>query len=387
MKELFLLDPSITFLNHGSFGACPEPVFREYQRWQRELERQPVDFLARRATALMAEARATLAAYVGAAADELIYYPNPTHAINMVARSVALQSGDEILTTDHEYGAMDRTWHWLCRKVGARYVHRPIPLPVTTPTEFVEQFWAGVNARTKIIFISHLSSPTALIFPVQELCKRAREQGILTIIDGAHVPGHLPLNLHELGCDIYTGACHKWLSAPKGAAFLYAQHAVQSWLAPLVVSWGWGDAVIAPTLDRGETQFIRNHEWQGTRDLAAFLSVPSAIEFQRDHHWEEVRTRCHAFAAQTRQRINALTGLEPICPDAREWFNQMATIRIPPTDLGQLKTRLYTQFKIEVPLIDWNRQHFIRVSYQGYNTEEDMETLIAALEQLLPDGS
>ncbi|MBI3774592.1 MAG: aminotransferase class V-fold PLP-dependent enzyme [Gammaproteobacteria bacterium] len=387
LKEFFLLDPSVIFLNHGSFGACPKPVFLEYQRWQFELERQPVEFLARRATALMAEARAKLADYVGAAADELIYYPNPTHAINMVARSLALQPGDEILTSDQEYGAMDRTWHWLCKKVGAKYVHRSIPLPVTTSADFVEHFWRGVNERTKVIFISHLASPTALIFPVQALCKRAREQGILTIIDGAHVPGHLPLNLHELGCDIYTGACHKWLSASKGAAFLYERHAVQSWLEPLVVSWGWGDAVIAPTLARGETQFIRNHEWQGTRDLAAFLSVPSAIEFQKQQRWDDVRTRCHTFAAQTRQRINALTGLDSICPDSREWFNQMVTIRIPRTDLVQLKTRLYNEFKIEAPLIDLNNQHFIRVSYQGYNTEEDMNTLIAALEQILPDGS
>ncbi len=387
MSALSLLDPNITFLNHGSFGACPEPVFLEYQRWQRELERQPVEFLARRATALMADARAKLAAYVGADANELIYYPNPTHAINIVGRSIALNVGDEILTTDHEYGAMDRTWHWLCKKVGARYVHQPIALPVTTAEDFVEHFWAGVNTRTKIIFISHLTSPTALIFPVQALCKRAREHGILTIIDGAHVPGHLPLNLHALGCDIYTGACHKWLSAPKGAAFLYARHAVQSWLEPLVISWGWGDEVIAPTLERGATQFIRNHEWQGTRDLAAFLTVPTAIEFQQRHHWDQVRTRCHAFAAQTRTRINAITGLESICPDTPAWFNQMATIRIPPINLALLKTRLYDEFKIEVPVIDWSQQHFIRVSYQGYNTQEDLEKLLGALEKLLPKST
>jgi isopenicillin-N epimerase len=387
MKNLFLLDPTITFLNHGSFGACPEPVFREYQRWQRELERQPVEFLARRATALMAEARAKLAAYVGADADEVIYYPNPTHAINMVARSLALQPGDEVLTTDHEYGAVNRTWHALGKKVGAKYVYRAIPLPVTTAEEFVEHFWAGVNERTRVIAISHLTSPTALIFPVQEICKRARERGILTLIDGAHVPGHLPLNLHDLDCDFYTGACHKWLSAPKGTAFLYARHNVQRGLEPLVVSWGWGDDEIPPTMDRGETQFIRNHEWQGTRDITAFLTVPTAIEFQQQHHWEEVRSRCHALAAETRRRINAITGLESICPDSREWFGQMAAIRIPRMDLVQLKTRLYAEYKIEIPLIDWNHQHFIRVSYQGYNTEEDMETLIRALKQILPNAS
>ena len=384
MKALFLIDPSITYLNHGSFGACPASVFQEYQRWQRELERQPVEFLSRRATTLMADARAKLAAFVGANADELIYFPNPTHAINMVARSLSLQAGDEILTTDHEYGAMDRTWHFLCKKVGAQYVHQPVPLPLTTPAEFVEHFWAGVNARTKIIFVSQITSPTALIFPVQQICKLARERGILTIVDGAHVPGQLPLNLHELGCDIYTGACHKWLLSPKGAAFLYARPEVQRWLEPLVVSWGWGDDIIPPTLDRGTPAFVRNHEWQGTRDLAAFLSVPAAIEFQQLHHWDQVRARCHALASETRQRINALTGLESICPDSSEWFYQMVTVRIPPMNLPQLKTRLLNEFKIEVPVIDWSQQHFIRVSYQGYNTAADMEKLIDALQQILP---
>ena len=383
MKDMFLLDPSVTFLNHGSFGATPKPVFEDYQRWQRELERQPVEFLGRRATSLLAEARSKLAAYVGADADEIIYFPNPTHAINMVAKSVSLKAGDEILTTDHEYGAMDRTWHLLRKKVGAKYVHQPIPLPVTTQENFADQFWSGVNERTKIIFISHLTSPTALIFPVKEICKRAREAGILSIVDGAHVPGHIPLNLHELGCDIFTGACHKWMCAPKGSAFLYARRDVQSWLEPLVISWGWGDDVIAPSSDMGETQFISFHQWQGTRDLAAFLATPAAIEFQREHNWDEVRTRCHALAVETRRRVNQVTGLESISPESSEWFNQLVTIRVPPMDLAKLKTRLYDEFKIEVPVVLWNDQHFIRVSYQGYNDEGDMEKLVEAMRRVL----
>jgi isopenicillin-N epimerase len=387
MKELFLLDPAITFLNHGSFGACPEPVFREYQRLQLEMERRPVEFLSRRATALLAEARAVLAVYVGADADEIVYTPNPTYAVNIVARSLALKPGDEIFTTDHEYGAINRTWHMFAKKAGARMVYRPIPLPVTTHEEFVQRFWSGVNERTRVISLSHLTSPTALIFPVKEICRRARERGILTVIDGAHAPGQLPLNLHELGCDFYTGACHKWLSAPKGAAFLYARREQQDWLEPLVVSWGWGDKEIPPTLDRGATPFIRNHEWQGTRDITPFLAVPAAIEFQKRHHWDEVRTRCHALAAETRRRIDAITGLDSICPDTREWFGQMAAIRLPPVDLAKLKSRLYEEHRIEVPLIEWNRQQFIRVSFQGYNTEKDMETLVDAITRLLAAGN
>ncbi len=220
LKSLFLLDSDVVFLNHGSFGACPRPVFEAYQTWQRELERQPVEFLGRRAPALMAEARKSLADYVGARADEVVYFPNPTTAANMVARSLNLQPGDEVLATDHEYGAMDRTWRFLGRQGGWSYVRYEIPLPVSTHSDFVERFWAGVTERTRVIFLSHLTSATALIFPVKEVCRRARAAGILSILDGAHVPGHLPLNLAELGADLYLGACHKGLRAPKGSAFL-----------------------------------------------------------------------------------------------------------------------------------------------------------------------
>jgi isopenicillin-N epimerase len=378
LKALFLLDPDIVFLNHGSFGACPRPVFETYQAWQRELERQPVAFLGRQATALLANAREKLAAYIGAAADEVVYFPNPTTAMNMVARSLRLRPEDEILTTDHEYGAMDRTWRFICQQTGARYVRQPVPLPVSSVDACVETFWSSVNARTKVIFLSHLTSPTALTLPVQAICQRARAAGVLCIVDGAHAPGHIPLNLPAIGADIYTGACHKWLCAPKGAAFLYARHEVQHWLEPLVVSWGYDS-------DRPSgSPFIDYHEWQGTRDLAAFLTVPTAIEFQAQHDWHTVRQQCHRLACDTRQRLNALTGLEPICPDAPPWFTQMFTARLPAhIDLEALKRRLYDEWRVEVPLLVWNHQQFIRVSFQGYNTQSDADVLVAALSRLL----
>jgi isopenicillin-N epimerase len=384
LKEEFLLNPEIVFLNHGSFGACPRSVFEVYQRWQRELESQPVKFLARRAASLLLSARERLAAFLGAEADEVVYFTNPTTAINMVARSLAnfnrspLAPGDEILASDHEYGALERTWDFVCRYSGLRYVHQAIPLPLTTPKDFVEAFWQGVNKRTRVIFLSHITSPTALIFPVQEICRRARQAGILTIIDGAHAPGQIPVNLAELGADIYTGACHKWLMAPKGAAFLYARRDVQSWLDPLVVSWGYDS-------DRpGESQFIDYHEWQGTRDLSAFLTVPAAIAYQEEHHWEQVRAACHSLAITTRWRIEALTGLPSICPDSPDWYGQMFAVRLPAqTDLESLKGDLYARYRIEVPVICWNGQKFLRISFQGYNSPEDAGALVAALTELL----
>ncbi len=377
-RSQFLLDSEIVFLNHGSFGACPRPVFESYQRWQRQLERQPVEFLGRRAVALLAEARARLAAYLGVRADDLVYFPNPTTALNMVIRSLDLKPGDEVLSTDHEYGALDRTWRFMCGKRGARYLRQAIPLPLTSQADVVERVWAGVTERTRLIFISHVTSPTALTFPVAEICRRARQAGLLSIVDGAHAPGQIGgLNLSELGADVYAGACHKWLCAPKGTAFVYVRPELQERLEPLVVSWGWESD------EPGVSRFIDYHEWQGTRDLAAFLSVPDAITFQAQNDWETVRQRCRALAGETRQRLNGMTGLGPICPDSPEWFQQMFAARLPPVELDTLKRELYDRFRIEVPLIQWNGQPLIRVSFQAYNSAADAEALLAALAQLL----
>jgi isopenicillin-N epimerase len=391
LKDFFSLDPSIHFLNHGSFGACPKPVFEVYQDWQRQLERQPVEFLGRRSTELLAEARASLANYLGVAADEVVYFTNPTTAINMVARNLvnrpleknrgttngfSLEDGDEILATDHEYGAMDRAWNYACKLSGARYVRQRIALPVSDQESFVESFWDGVNERTRVIFISHISSTTALIFPVVEICRRARSAGILCIVDGAHAPGQLPLDLKAIGADIYAGACHKWLCAPKGAGFLYVRRELQDWLDPLIVSWGYESE------NPSDSQFIDYHEWQGTRDLAAFLSVPAAIHFQIDQDWDGVRRQCHEMATRTRQELIKLTGLQAVCPP--DWFCQMFTARLPQeVDLERLKQRLYDEFRIEVPLVRWNGEKLVRVSFQAYNDEADSETLLRAMEILL----
>jgi isopenicillin-N epimerase len=313
-----------------------------------------------------------------------MYFPNPTTAVNMIARSLNLRPGDEILATDHEYGAMDRTWRWLGAKTGTRYIQQPIPLRITSAEELVESFWSRVTERTRVVFLSHITSPTALIFPIHEICRRAREKGILSIVDGAHAPGQIPLNLTDLGADLYTGACHKWLCAPKGSAFLYARREVQTWLQPLVISWGWGDEVLAPDPTMGETEFIRLHQWQGTRDIAAFLATPAAIRFQADHDWPAVRAACHALASETRRRLNDLTGLAPLCVDSPAWFGQMAAVRLPPVDVKALKAQLYADYGIEVPVFNWQAETLLRVSFQGYNAGADADALVEALTALLP---
>ena len=380
LKEFFLLDPDVVFLNHGSYGATPKPVFEEYQNWQRRLERQPVLFLGRELPALMRESRAALGNYLNADVDDLVYIPNATHGVNIAARSLELKPQDEVLTTDHEYGACDYTWQFNCSKSGASYIHQPIPLPVHSEDEIVNQFWRGVTPRTKVIYLSHITSPTALRLPVEKICGRAREAGILTVIDAAHAPGQIRFDLRALGADIVFGNCHKWMLSPKGAAFLYVRRAVQDLIDPLVVSWG-----THPTSDIATgSRFIDLLQWTGTKDPTAALAVPAAIRFMQDHAWEEVRLRCHLLLRDAIERISEQTGLAPLYPLDSDFYSQMGIAPLPPSDLVALKARLYEEYKIEVPLIEWQDRHFVRISIQCYNTPQDVDTLIGALSVLLP---
>ena len=271
MKDQFLLDPNATFLNHGSFGACPRVVFKEYQNWQRRLEFQPGKFMTHEVYHYLKEARDDIGKFLNCNGDDLLFFPNPTTAVSNVINSLQLSAGDEILMTQHEYGALVRSWRASAKKIGLTIRQQPVSNPVTTRERFVKEFWSGVNKNTRVIFISHITSSTALIFPVEEICNLASKAGILTIIDGAHVPGHIPLDISSLNCDFYTGACHKWLCAPKGVSFLYIKETHHEQMHPLGVSWGVeGD-------DPGPTELLKNFQWQGTRDMSAFLTIPAAI--------------------------------------------------------------------------------------------------------------
>ena len=379
---MFLLDPDLIFLNHGSFGACPAQVMQSYQRWQMEMERNPVEFLGRRSADLLAQSRAVLARTLGADPENLIYLPNATTGVNTVARSLRLQPGDEILTSDHEYGACDNTWEFVCQHTGARYIPVEIPLPFRAE-EFAQRIWAGVTPRTRVIFLSHITSTTALIFPMEELCRRAREAGILTLIDGAHVPGHIPLNLNALGADFYTGNCHKWLCAPKGSAFLHVSPQHHALIDAGVVSWGYSTTITGHTgfdAYTGSTLLERRLQWQGTRDIAAFLTVPAAIAFQAEHDWDRVRRDCHDMAAQTLHRICAITALEPICEDSD--FGQMVAIPVPLMNAQLLKDTLFERYRIEIPVTSHKGMLFIRLSVQAYNTQQDLDTLVDAVREI-----
>jgi isopenicillin-N epimerase len=382
LRDEFLLDPDIIFLNHGSFGACPRPVFEAYQHWQGELERQPVEFLSRRLRGLLAQARQPLGDLVCSDPTDLVYVPNATTAVNAVARSLvralSLGPGDEILTTDHEYGAAARAWRFVCRHSGARLVEHPLSIPVTTQEVVADALWAGVTDRTRVIFLSHITSPTALVLPVAEICRRARDAGIMTVIDGAHALGQIDLDMASIGADFYIANAHKWLLAPKGCAFLYARPDRQRLLDPLVVSWGWdGDRP-------GRSTFLDYFEWTGTADPAAYLSVPTAIRFQQQHDWRGVRTACRALLADLRRRIVDLSGLRPPCPDTPGWTAQMISLPLPPGwgEPARLQARLWDEFRIEVPVLAWNGKTLIRISIQAYNSPADGDRLLAALTRI-----
>lgn len=372
IAALFQLDPEVAFLNHGSFGACPRPVFESYQHWQRELEREPVLFLGRRINGLLEEARTTLGDYVGASAQDLVFVPNATYGVNVVARSLELGPEDEVLGSDHEYGAVDRTWRFLASQRGFQYTRQHVALPLETPEQILEQFWAGVTERTRVICISHITSPTALIFPIAEICRRARAAGILTIIDGAHAPGQLDLDMQAIGADFYTGNCHKWLCAPKGSGFLYARPDKQHLLKPLVVSWGY------ESMTPSGSVFQDLFGWTGTHDPAAYLSVPAAIAFQKQHGWHDIRLACHQLVAQAREHVAALTGLPQVYPDDQKLWVQMCILPIPAQTRVSVQD-FWNYDQVEIPVTFWGEQQFVRISVQGYTQPEHIERLVKAV--------
>ncbi|MFK7804895.1 MAG: aminotransferase class V-fold PLP-dependent enzyme [Anaerolineae bacterium] len=375
IKDHFLLDPEFAFLNHGSFGATPRPVFETYQAFQLELEHQPVHFIQKRLPGLLAESRHALGDYLGISGDDLIYTPNPTAGVNMVVKSLGLGPGDEVLTTDIEYGACDNCLDFYAGKKEYSVVRQAVTLPAQSAESLFDEIWSGVTPNTKAIFISHITSATAMRLPAEELCRKAREAGIMTIIDGAHAPAHIELNLSSFDPDYYIGACHKWLCAPKGTAFLYARPNQQPMLEPLVVGWGYGPT---PNPDFG-SQFLNYGTWLGTRDLAAYYTVPAAIAFQKEHNWDSVRHGCTELLNDTLARINTLTGMDSMYPAVAP-PNQLGIAKMRPgTDPSALKDFLFER-KIEIPTTTHQADTFVRLSVQGYNEQEDYDRLLTALE-------
>ena len=376
LKDQFLLNPEYRHLNHGSFGACPKPIFEDYQNWQLALERDPVDFFVNKGNVQLQKSKEALGKYINCDADNLVYTMNPTWAINIVAKSLDLKPGDEILATNAEYGALDRTWKYYCDKAGAKYVQQEIPLPLSSKEEFIAAFWKGYSKNTKAIFISQITSMTATIFPVKEICERAKDLGLLTIVDGAHVPGHIPLDLQELKADVYTGACHKWMLTPKGCSFLYITPEFQNDFDPVLISWGF-DADVP-----GKSKFLDYHQLQGTRDYSAFLTVPKAIEFLNENNWEEVSKQAKQLILDNYKDLCDLFGTEPICPVTSEFLGQICSVPVNISSESELKNTLFQKYKIEIPVFQLRDMVFMRLSAQAYVSQEDVDYLKDAIREI-----
>ena len=350
MRAGFLLDPEVAYFNHGGYGACPVEVFEEYQRLQHELEREPTELLARGFEDAMYGARAALAGFVGARTDDLVFSPNATSALNAVIRSLRIRPEEEILTTKHEYGAILRTLGFIRANVVQ-----------VEPEELI----ASIGIRTRAIVVSHITSPTALVLPVEYICEAARKAGVLSIVDGAHVPGHIPLDVEAVGADVYGANCHKWLCAPKGSGFLWARPEHQDWVEPLVISWGYHE----------DADFGERHGWQGTNDPSAYLAVPKAIEV---HATFDLQAAAE-LADEAERRVSPL-GLKPL-RGARSPLMRALTVRA--SDPQELWRRLYDEHRVEVPVYGWEETTLLRFSIGPYNDEADLERLIDALRQTL----
>ncbi len=382
---MWALDPAVTFLNHGSFGACPRPVLEAQQRLREELERAPVRFLSRELEGRLEAARAALAAFIGADADDLVWLANATTGVNTVLRSLTLAPGDELLTTDHLYNACRNALEAVARASGAHIVVARIPFPLDGPEVVTAAIIDAVTPRTRLAVLDHVTSPTGIVVPLERIVPALAERGVDTLVDGAHAPGMLPLDVRGLGAAYYTGNCHKWLCAPKGAAFLHVRGDRQASVRPLVVSHG------ANSTRRDRSRFRLEFDWMGTDDPTAWLSVPEALRVLDEAlpgGWPALMARNHALAVTARRQVCRALGVPHPCPDTM--LGALASVPLPdgerptPPQQDPLQTALFERFAIEVPVLAWpaSPRRVLRVSCQLYNKESDYERLAEALRTL-----
>ncbi len=382
-EKLWGLDPSVIFLNHGSYGACPKKVLAAQAELRSQLEEEPLRFFGREWEPLLENAKSKLAAFVGADVQDLVFVSNATTGVNSVLRSLWFSPEDEILTTSHEYNACRNALDFIASRTGARIVVVKIPFPINSPEQVATAVIEGVSAKTRLALLDHITSQTGLIFPIQQLVKELQGRGVDTLVDGAHAPGMIPLNLREIGATYYTGNCHKWLCAPKGAAFLYVQRDKQSEIRPLTISHG------ANSARTDKTRFQLEFDWTGTDDPTAYMCVPEAIAFMGSllsGGWTELMQRNHQLVLEARQLLCQRLGVLP--PTPKEMIGSMAVVPMPTTwehrHFMSIHDELFDQFGIEVQVMSWIEQPrlLMRISAQIYNTRLQYEYLAKALMEL-----
>lgn len=417
-KDHWSLRPGVTYLNHGSFGPSPKAVTANRLEWIERLESEPMDFFVRQMEGHLEQARHRLGDVVGTSGENLLFVDNATFAMNIVAASFPLAAGDEVLATNHEYGAVLRIWREKCHRAGARLVVQKLPETFDSADEIVASLLAGATERTKLIVVSHITSPTALILPVAEICRQAKSRGIRVCVDGPHALAAVPVSLNRLDCDFYCVSCHKWLSAPFGSGFLYVHPRWKQTVQPVVVSWGHS---LSGRPHNWQDEFV----WSGTRDPSPFLAVPAAINFLaalRDCPHDEsgtvlepaktvkpvpegfwtskrpdalegiglFRAASRDLVAHARRQMTAVTGLEPI--GSSEWYATMITLPLPEWvgespqgHMHPVQAALWERYRIEAPVMNWNGSRHIRVSCHLYNTTAEIDGLAVALKEVLSE--
>jgi isopenicillin-N epimerase len=385
LAKHWTIDPSITFLNHGSFGACPIPVLEKQSELRARLERQPLQFLARDLEPLLDEARASLAPFVGADADDLVFVSNATAGVNTIIRSLSFEPGDELLTTDHAYNACKNALR-VYEPRGVSVKIASVPWPLQSSQQVIDAVLGAVTPKTKLVLLDHVTSPTGLIFPIPELVARLNERGIDSLVDGAHVPGMLPLNVNAIGAAYYTGNCHKWMCTPKGSAFLHVRRDRQAQIRPLDISHGAN----AQRSDR--SRFRLEFDWRGTQDPTPWLCIPAALKFFGQllpGGFPEVMKRNHEAAVAGRRILCEALGIAPPAPESM--LGSLASVPLP--DLREpftpargvawhpLQKRIYQTHKIEAPVMIFPQapKQVIRIAMQIYNDLDQVRALAAAL--------
>jgi isopenicillin-N epimerase len=371
------LADGLTYLNNGSFGPTPRVVSADRRQWSDRVESDPHDFLVRQLGPRLGEVRRRLGELVGTAADNLALVDNASVAMNIVAASVRLEPGDEVLANDHEYGAVLRLWQRACDLAGAKLVVQPLPVPMHGSQEVVDQLFAAATDRTKLLVVSHVTSPTAIVLPLEAICRRARELGVATCVDGPHAIAMLDVQLDQFDCDYYTASCHKWLCGPLGTGFLYVHPRRQKTVEPALVSWG-------RTLEGDTTSWRDEFNWIGTRDPSAFLAVGAAIDFLGRVGLDNFRRRTHALAAYARRQLASRLNATALVPDEGQWYGSMISLRLPDGESEPLQRALWERYKIEIPIVSWQGMRFVRPSCHLYTWQEDVDLLVRALEELLP---
>jgi len=378
IRHEFRVRSDTVYLNHGSWGIALNRVRYRRDVLLKQMETQPMDFMLRSLEPLLMKARQRLAEFVGTKADNLAFVDNATYGMNVVANSLQLNEGDEVLLTDQEYGAVKRIWEKKARETGFTIVEAALPEKIESKQQVVDLILDKVTPKTKLVVFSHVISKSALILPAKQICDALRQRNVLSCIDGPHAPLQVDFKLNQLGCDFYCASLHKWLCAPLGTGFVFVRPNLRDMVNAPITGWGRLDT---PNIDGWDQEQI----WLGTRNQTGILAVPEAIDFFAEIGFDNVRQRMDYLASVAETQLIELFGTETIAARSDGWYGSMAHVPLPDGDWSKLQNELWVQEGIEVPVWNLNGKWWIRVSCHLYNSLDEIEFLAAELKIRVQD--